>query len=251
MSSNIEQEIKLTLCDPNSYAQVITELDRQAKYIGSVTLTSTYFDTATHELAHQKACMRLRELKTATNISYTATLKAKSSITTAGVFRAIEEEVHISKEDYHTLMDDTTGEKVLSFFKNNVCDLHTVLDNAIEGELAKIASFTTMRRRYTYKKHTVELDNVIFIVPRPGRMVELECETEEPQKAMEDLRAFFSAINVMFTHSTTTKLGRAMSMSSSPATPGSAASTPRHGITFTGSFTGSFSGSFVGGHRLK
>lgn len=251
MPSNIEQEIKLTLCDPNSYAQVLTELDKQAKYIGSVTLTSTYFDTATHELAHQKASMRLRELKTATSISYTATLKAKSSITAAGVFRAIEEEVHISKEDYSALMGDSTGERVLSFFKNNVCDLHTVLDNAIEGALMKIASFTTMRRRYTYKKHTLELDNVIFIVPRPGRMVELECETEEPQKAMEDLRAFFSAINVMFTHSTTTKLGRAMSLTTSPATPGSATGTPRLGVSLTGSFAGSFTGSFVGSRQSK
>lgn len=240
---NIEQEIKVSLCDPSAYPQVQMELDREGSYVGTVTLTSTYFDTEAHESTQQKACMRLRELKTTKDTTYTATLKAKPSITAMGVFKAIEEEVGIAREDYEMMMNDTTGDKILAFFKENVCDLHTVLDNTIEGKLFKLASFTTIRRKYKYRKHTIELDNVMFILPRPGRLVEIECETDDPQKALEDVRAFLGRINVMFTHSTTTKLGKAMSLlsASGTGTPNSTG-TPRLGIATPSFSTGSFVG---------
>ncbi|TNJ27497.1 CYTH domain-containing protein [Giardia muris] len=211
---NIEQEVKLTLCDPDKIADLIAELNRTGESLGTKTLTNTYFDNQDNQLAALKSCFRLRKCESNGETKCTATVKAKSEASGA-VFRAVEEETVIAEADYERLMNDPSGKSIAPFFCNHVCDIPTVLGETITGPLFKIASFKTTRRTYKWKAHTLEVDSVIFMPPTSGRMVEVECETDAPERALVDIRNLLSDLGVIFTQSSTTKLGKALQLSRS------------------------------------
>ncbi|CAG7883175.1 unnamed protein product [Brassica rapa] len=194
----MEVEVKLRLLSAAAHLRLTTLLT--PFHLKTLHQRNLFFDTPQNDLSLRRAVLRLRFLhNTSQPQRCVLSLKAKPTLAN-GISRVEEDEEEIDA--------GLGGECVDSPWK--LSDLGSRVLKRVREEygfkdfqgFVCLGGFENVRNVYEWRGVTLEVDETKFGF---GNCYEIECETEEPERAKSMIEEFLSANNIEFKDSDLTK----------------------------------------------
>lgn len=194
----MEVEVKLRLADAENHRLLKTLLS--SFHTKTLHQRNLFFDTADSALASRRAVLRIRFFEHDAVLHCVLSLKAKPVLVN-GVSRV---------EEYEEELDPEIGRECVE----NPSKLGSLRESTILGRCREeygvvaemgfvgLGGFENVREVYDWRGLKVEVDETKYEF---GVCYEVECESEEPERAKEELEGFFKEKGVEYSYSEMSK----------------------------------------------